>query len=208
MSDVNPSNLPLPKTVERPARRKPAPQAWSDWERLVSMPDLLNKALDFIDAQEQTYTPRVWKALVFRMGERAIIHHEPQSLRHLLLGTDVPVGSFLGRDSLLLQAAHYGERAMMEDLVHQGANINERNAHGSTALHLVAKNGNWDDLAWLVEQGAEAWAKDNDGMTPWDYWTPSRDDAPDLTEHRLHWLEQMGLNQTLRAAPSSRRHRL
>ena len=50
-----------------------------------------------------------------------------------------------------------------------GADVNEKDKHGLTPLHLAAANGHKELAELLIEKGADVNAKDEDGWTPLDY---------------------------------------
>jgi ankyrin repeat protein len=51
-------------------------------------------------------------------------------------------------------------------LVAMGANVNARNRHGETALHVAACFNNVKAICFLLDAGANIEAKDNRGRTP------------------------------------------
>ena len=53
-------------------------------------------------------------------------------------------------------------------LVSVAANVNARDKHGLTPLHLAAAYGTPDNIAALLEGGASGSVKDGEGKTPFD----------------------------------------
>lgn len=67
----------------------------------------------------------------------------------------------------LPQAAARGSKDMIRALLTQGGDINARNSHGQTLLHLAANQGNSDVVRLLLEQGALVDVVENiSGYTP------------------------------------------
>ena len=58
-----------------------------------------------------------------------------------------------------------GSPEIIKYLVEQGANVNEKDGHGNTALHFAANDGSWEIVKYLVEHGANVNEKDGDGNT-------------------------------------------
>nr|XP_045619132.1 poly [ADP-ribose] polymerase tankyrase-1-like [Procambarus clarkii] len=66
-------------------------------------------------------------------------------------------------------AAFGGHVTVLRLLKERGCDVTAASTpDGSTPLHLAADNGNLDATRWLVEQGAQIDAKDNNGNTPSD----------------------------------------
>ena len=63
----------------------------------------------------------------------------------------------------LHQAVQSGSLERVKQLVAAGADVNERDALGSTPLHDAAWNGSVEIAAWLIEHGAEVNARHTEG---------------------------------------------
>lgn len=50
-----------------------------------------------------------------------------------------------------------------------GAEVNQKDSQGCTALHWAADKGHLDIIKALIQHGADIQAKDTDGMTPEEY---------------------------------------
>ena len=69
---------------------------------------------------------------------------------------------------VLLQATEAGDIVQMEVLLAKGAQVNARNAHGWTPLHVAAAGGDPAVIALLLQHGADVHAQSHIGTTPLD----------------------------------------
>jgi len=69
---------------------------------------------------------------------------------------------------VLLQVTEAGDIVQMEALLAKGAEVNARNAHGWTPLHVAAAGGDPAVLALLLKHGADVHAQSHIGTTPLD----------------------------------------
>ncbi|KAH9491724.1 hypothetical protein Btru_030016 [Bulinus truncatus] len=65
----------------------------------------------------------------------------------------------------LLIASKNGDTGNVRFLVHSGANVNERNDSGRTALMLAAKNGHCETVRYLIKNGANINNRGNNGSS-------------------------------------------
>ena len=63
----------------------------------------------------------------------------------------------------LIDAALFGFKSQISELLTKGANVNHKNAEGTTALHHAATGGHTDTAKLLIDKGADMEAKDNRG---------------------------------------------
>ncbi|KAL7806694.1 ankyrin repeat-containing domain protein [Trichoderma aethiopicum] len=63
-------------------------------------------------------------------------------------------------------AAEYGPLEAVEMLLHLGANIDQTDEFGQTALLIAIYNENWDIADWLLKAGADIKADSREGYTP------------------------------------------
>ena len=68
----------------------------------------------------------------------------------------------------LLQATETGDVVQMQTLLAQGTNVNARNAHGWTPLHVAAAGGDPAVVALLLRHGADVHVQSHIGTTPLD----------------------------------------
>jgi uncharacterized protein len=69
---------------------------------------------------------------------------------------------------MLLQATEAGDIVQMQALLGKGAEVNARNAHGWTALHVAAAGGDPAVIALLLQHGADVHAQSHIGTTALD----------------------------------------
>lgn len=78
-----------------------------------------------------------------------------------------PAANETSYDAQLYRAAERGNRAVVGERLHAGADLNAPNpVQGWTALHAAAYNGHKKLVAYMLTNGANANAQDNDGNTP------------------------------------------
>lgn len=65
----------------------------------------------------------------------------------------------------LIEAAYEGNTVEVQSLIDEGADINEKDASGRTALMIAANRGHTYVVQLLLERGADANATDNNGLT-------------------------------------------
>jgi len=65
----------------------------------------------------------------------------------------------------LMRAAVNGNTETVEELIHQGVDINERDEKGRTALMFAVVNSHYETMTVLLEHGADVQAKSNEGGT-------------------------------------------
>jgi excisionase family DNA binding protein len=65
----------------------------------------------------------------------------------------------------LIEAAYEGNTGQVQSLIEAGANVNEKDAAGRTALMIAANRGHTYVVQLLLERGADATVKDNNGQT-------------------------------------------
>lgn len=103
----------------------------------------------------------------------AVMHKSDDNiaiLEYLIrMGGDISAKDDLGTTPLI-QASQVGAAKALKILIEKGANVNDRDAFGSTALHYAAKgSGSAEDeesLVALICRGAKIEARDKAGSTP------------------------------------------
>ena len=65
----------------------------------------------------------------------------------------------------LMRAALDGNTERVKELIHQGADINQRDDNGRTALMFAVINMHYETMKVLLEYGADVQAKSNQGGT-------------------------------------------
>ena len=66
----------------------------------------------------------------------------------------------------LIKASTKGDSSSVKKLISEGANINEPDSAGATALHFATSYGHIDIVKLLIERGADIDKKDGKGYTP------------------------------------------
>jgi len=103
-----------------------------------------------------------WTPLMYAAGSYS------SSGEHELLeaGADVNARSKRAETALMAAAA---TGMADEDLIHAGADVNATNDVGMTALMLLSQRGDPDQIAIMLEAGADSRRKDGAGRTALDY---------------------------------------
>ena len=113
--------------------------------------------------------------MTMRYGVKGIVAIAAVVLMVLLQGCDDSIKKQLVKDfgidqmatgTLLHRAALEGQTAQAEELLNNGANVNEHNNVGYTPLHLAAAKGRLETAALLLDRGAEINALDSLDLTP------------------------------------------
>jgi ankyrin repeat protein len=66
----------------------------------------------------------------------------------------------------LLEACANGHAAVASLLLERGADVNQADRNGATALHIACESGHTEVATLLLEHGADVDQADNDGLTP------------------------------------------
>jgi len=96
------------------------------------------------------------------------MEHMKILIKLLTLGCDINVKDFAGFTPLHHCCTMYGNDVtlkMAERLIRAGANVNAKNRFGSTALQEVTMSYKYDFIKLLLENGADPYLKDNDGVS-------------------------------------------
>lgn len=84
--------------------------------------------------------------------------------------------------SEFIQAVQSRGIVFAASLIKQGANIQLKDKEGNSALHLAARNGDFDMVKMLVGNGADVLARNNQDKTPIGMVSPSKGDGIALTD--------------------------
>ena len=63
----------------------------------------------------------------------------------------------------------FPDLSMIQILISNGANVNQKDDYNNTALHFASLHGYNKIIDYLISQGAEVNAKDDEGKTPLDW---------------------------------------
>ena len=92
-----------------------------------------------------------------------------QAIKHYIEeGRDVNVLDKMFQISVMSWSVLHSQTDTVRFLIENGADVNIKNADGSTPLHSAAFLGKSDIAKLLLENGADAQARNNDGATPTD----------------------------------------
>ncbi|MEO6080058.1 MAG: M56 family metallopeptidase [Steroidobacteraceae bacterium] len=102
-------------------------------------------------------------------GERALLFavmaNSTADVRRLLAEGASKTGDQISQLSLLHSAAQFGEPPMLEALVRAGFRVEDSSDGGTTAQHLAAVEGQKENLAWLIQHGADVNARNEQGAS-------------------------------------------
>lgn len=84
----------------------------------------------------------------------------------LITPSGAPVSDYAERTKLLMAAAEKGQVSLVLELLQKGANPNDKDDAGDTALHKAAAKGQRSAAAVLLVKGADAAERDAKGRTP------------------------------------------
>ena len=98
----------------------------------------------------------------------AVIHRHVEIVKVLMTKhTLAELDDFLFRKNALLEASGMGNVEMIEYLVEQGADINEKNSEGTTPLmQCILRNQSKECVSVLLRLGADINVQDKDGFSP------------------------------------------
>ena len=106
--------------------------------------------------------------------------------------TDIDQKTEEDRVGLLHCAAWGGKKKNVKELIYLGAEINEKNDNGETAVHYAAEYGNLEVIKELAKNGGNIRAKNNEGEEPIHY------AAEEGEEAILDWLIESGVDKNAR----------
>jgi ankyrin repeat protein len=96
----------------------------------------------------------------------AVVTDDLEAIRqHIKAGSDLNVLEPTRASSPLITAAFLGKIEAAKILINAGAELNYRNADGSTALHTAAAFGKTEAAKMLIDAGADLNLKNNQGST-------------------------------------------
>mmetsp|Transcript_6191 Transcript_6191/g.9386 ORF Transcript_6191/g.9386 Transcript_6191/m.9386 type:complete len:354 (-) Transcript_6191:68-1129(-) len=101
---------------------------------------------------------------------------ENEDRKHLQLGSEMNLaakqstlsgGHVLQREGEMnfMQAASVGDATSLKEFIDSGADVNERDESGQSALHMAADNGSIECVQKLLAAGSDPNAADNDGIS-------------------------------------------
>lgn len=141
-----PTWLPASDSEDRPAE---ALHAWETFSE-ETVADLLRSDLPWL----QSLARAIDDGAVERV-ER-ILAGNPQAVQDRQFSHAAP----------LCRAVELGNKAIVELLLHAGAEVNSRDDSGTTPLHVAAGNGEKEIAELLIQHGANLDARDDEGHTP------------------------------------------
>lgn len=123
---------------------------------------LLDSSVEMSEAERQEMDMSLAQALT--------VLYKTQEERFEAIQTLVDGGACIKRTKSMMRAAadQYNGGKNLKVLLELGGSVEDRDAYGSTALHIACVFCNADAVELLLENGADAAAKDDDGLTPKD----------------------------------------
>ena len=123
---------------------------------------LLDSSKEMSEAERQEMDMSLAQALT--------VLYKTQEERFEAIQTLVDGGACIKRTKSMMRAAadQYNGGKNLKVLLELGGSVEDRDAYGSTALHIACVFCNADAVELLLENGADAAAKDDDGLTPKD----------------------------------------
>ncbi len=130
-----------------------------DVSALLDSPDA-DKAMSDADKQE----------LDIALTQALVQLYKSEEERFEAIQTLVNDGACIKRTKSMMRAAadQYQGGKNLKVLLELGGSVEDRDAYGSTALHIACVFCNADGVDVLIENGADAAARDDDGLTPKD----------------------------------------
>ena len=80
--------------------------------------------------------------------------------------TENPITLNYDHDTPIHHAAGKGHTEIVEELLASGANVNDKNIYGFSAIIYAAENGNMDIITKLLQNGANLNDSNKNGFTP------------------------------------------
>ena len=104
------------------------------------------------------------------LAQALTVLYKTQEERFEAIQTLIDGGACIKRTKSMMRAAadQYNGGKNLKVLLELGGSVEDRDAYGSTALHIACVFCNADAVELLLENGADAAAKDDDGLTPKD----------------------------------------
>lgn len=123
---------------------------------------LLDSSKEMSEAERQEMDMSLAQALT--------VLYKTQEERFEAIQTLVDGGACIKRTKSMMRASadQYNGGKNLKVLLELGGSVEDRDAYGSTALHIACVFCNADAVELLLENGADAAAKDDDGLTPKD----------------------------------------
>ena len=144
------------------------------WEQVedisfVSSADEVSALLDAPDA-DNAISDADKQELGIALTQALVQLYKSEEERFEAIQTLVNDGACIKRTKSMMRAAadQYQGGKNLKVLLELGGSVEDRDAYGSTALHIACVFCNADGVDVLIENGADATAKDDDGLTPKD----------------------------------------
>ncbi len=161
----------------------------SYWEAAIA--HMLFDLLSFLAVAFIVFHPEVLNAAVIA----EVAKGDTPKIGHLLkMGADVNGTFGPHKISALEEAARESDPAVLAFLLDKGANPNQQDAEGDTALFVAAREGKLENVKLLLAHGADVNLPNEAGETPRDAaYSQGHDDIDDLLgEHGGKWKNMKG----------------
>ena len=134
----------------------------------VSSADEVSALLDSPSTESMSEAER--QEMDMSLAQALTMMYKTQEERFEAIQTLVDGGACIKRTKSMMRASadQYNGGKNLKVLLELGGSVEDRDAYGSTALHIACVFCNADAVELLLENGADAAAKDDDGLTPKD----------------------------------------
>ena len=136
----------------------------------VSLVSSADEVSALLDSSKEMMSEAERQDMDMSLAQALTVLYKTQEERFDAIQTLIDGGACIKRTKSMMRAAadQYNGGKNLKVLLELGGSVEDRDAYGSTALHIACVFCNADAVELLLENGADAAAKDDDGLTPKD----------------------------------------